>query len=422
MMNSSSVRRLAADAAIAAAVAGAQVAAWLAASAHHGQHRPVLAGNLLLAVGATALLFRRRYPVAVLAVALGVALAGAAARGAPWGVPIAWFVLVAAFVNAVLFRRRVAAIAALVTGYLVSVWPPWLIGARGHTSPAFALGLLAGLITLLSAAELIRARRQRAVAVARRQEEEARRRVMQERMAIARDLHDVVAHNISVINVQANTVLHLMDRQPERARAALTAIHEVSRQALGELRSVLGVLRADDADGTGLPLVPSPGLDRLGELAAHARAAGITVLLEQEGTSRPVPAGVGTAAYRIVQEALTNAVRHSGGSTVTVHLRYDADALTIAVDDDGRAVHPPREGERREGNGVAGMTERARALGGTLDAGPRPGGGFRVLARLPTPAPAPTSTPAHTPTHTSISIPTSTPASTPTDTSTPAAT
>jgi len=393
MMNSSSIRRWAADAAIAAAVAGAQVAAWVAASAHHGQHRPVLAGNLLLVVGAAALLFRRRYPVPVLAVALAVALAGAAAGSAPWGVPIAWFVLVAAFVNAVLFRKRVAAIAALVAGYLFSVWPPWLIGTRGHTSAAFALGLLAGLITLLSAAELIRARRQRAVAVAQRQEEAARRRAMQERLAIARDLHDVVAHNISVINVQANTALHLMDRQPERARAALTAIHEVSRQALGELRSVLGVLRAD---GTDLPLVPSPGLNRLGELAAHARAAGITVRLEQDGTSRPVPAGVETAAYRIVQEALTNTVRHSGGSTATVYLRYDADALTIAVEDDGRAVHPPRE-VSREGNGVAGMAERARALGGTLDAGPGPGGGFRVLARLPAPPATPTPTPSPSP-------------------------
>jgi signal transduction histidine kinase len=370
-------RRWTADAAIAAAVAGVQVAAWLAASAHHGQHRPGSAAYLLLVAGVVALLVRRRYPVPVLAVALAAALAAAASGGAPRGVPVAWLALVAAFVNAVLFRKRVAAIASLVAGYLVSVWPPWLIGTRGHTSPAFALGLLAGLITLLAAAELIRARKQRAVAIAQRQEEEARRRAMQERLAIARDLHDVVAHNISVINVQANTALHLMDRQPERARAALTAIHEVSRQALGELRSVLGVLRAD---GTDLPLVPSPGLDRLGELAAHARAAGITVRVEQEGASRPLPAGVEGAAYRIVQEALTNTVRHSGGSTATIHLRYDACALTIEVDDDGRAVHPPREG-----NGVAGMAERARALGGTLDAGPGPGGGFRVLARLPTP-------------------------------------
>jgi signal transduction histidine kinase len=370
-------RRWAADAVLAAAVTGLQLATWLAASAHHHQHRPGPAAYLLLAAGGVSLLARRRYPAPVLAVALAAALGAAALGGAARGVPIAWFVLIAAFVNAVMFRQRAAAIASLVAGYLVSVWPPWLIGTRGHTSAVSALALLAGLITLLSAAELIRARSQRAVAVRNRQAEEARRRAMQERLAIARDLHDVVAHNISVINVQANTALHLMDRQPERAREALTAIHEVSRQALGELRSVLGVLRADGAD---LPLVPSPGLDRLGELAAHARAAGITVLLKEEGASRPVPAGVDAAAYRIIQEALTNTVRHSGGSTATVRLRYDADALTIEVDDDGRAVHP-----RREGNGVAGMTERARALGGTLDAGPAPGGGFRVLARLPTP-------------------------------------
>jgi signal transduction histidine kinase len=375
MIHLPTARRWAADAAIAAGAAALQVVAWLAASAHQGQHRPGPAAYLLLAAGAVSLLVRRRYPVPVLAVALGAALAAAASGGAPRGVPVAWFVLVAAFVNAVLFRRRAAAIAALVAGYLVSVWPPWLIGTRGHTSVVFALALPAGLITLLLAAELIRVRNQRAVAIARRREEEARSTAMQERLAIARDLHDVVAHNISVINVQANTALHLMDRQPERAREALTAIHEVSRQALGELRSVLGVLRADGAE---LPLVPSPGLDRLGELAAHARAAGITVRLEQEGTSRPVPAGVEGAAYRIVQEALTNTVRHSGGSAATVRLRYDADALTIQVDDDGRAVRPPRQG-----NGVAGMTERARALGGSLDAGPGPGGGFRVLARIP---------------------------------------
>ena len=375
MKNSPWSSRLA-DAALAAAVAGLQVAAWLAASRHHGNARPGLADYLLLAAGAAALLARRRFPVPVLAVALAAALGAAAAGGAAQGAPVAWFVLIAAFVNAVVYRKRAAAIASLVAGYLVSVWPPWLIGARGHTSAVFALGLLAGLITLLSVAELIRVRNQRAVAVRHRQDEEARRRASEERLAIARDLHDVVAHNISVINVQANTALHLMDRQPERAREALTAIHEVSRQALGELRSVLGVLRADGADA---PLMPSPGLDRLGELAAHARTAGIAVRVVEQGEPRPVPAGVDTAAYRIVQEALTNAVRHSGGRAATIRLCYDPDALTIEVDDDGREALPSRPG-----NGVAGMTERARALGGTLDAGPRSGGGFRVLARLPT--------------------------------------
>jgi signal transduction histidine kinase len=369
-------QRRMADAALVAAVAALQLAAWQVASAHHGQHRPGPVSYLLLAVGAAALLGRRRYPVPVLAVAQAVTLTAAALGGAAQGVPVAWFVLIAAFVNAVLLRQRAAAIASLLLGYLAAVWPPWLIGTPGHTSAVFALGLLAGLIALLSATELIRARNQRASAISSRRREESRRRAMQERLAIARDLHDVVAHNISVINVQAGTALHLMDRQPERAREALVAIHEVSRQALGELRSVLGVLRAD---GAGAPLVPSPGLDGLAELAAHTRAAGIAVRLEHSGPPRPVAAGVDAAAYRIVQEALTNTVRHSGGSSATVRLCYDPDALTIEVDDDGREVQPAPPG-----NGVAGMTERARALGGTLDAGPRPGGGFRVLARLPT--------------------------------------
>jgi signal transduction histidine kinase len=366
-------RRRVIDGVIAVVVIALQLAGWYAESTGPaGQYHPAgPVGYLLLAIGGAALLARRRYPAAVLAIAMATALGAEAA-----GQPIPWFVVVAAFVTAVLFRRRAAAIVSLITGYLASVWPPWLIGSPGHASAVFALALLAGLITLLSVAEVIRARNQRAVAIATRRQEQERRTASEERLAMARDLHDVVAHNISVINVQANTALHLMDRRPEVAREALTAIHEVSRQALGELRSVLGVLRADEA---AVPLVPTPGLGRLAELAAQARTAGITVRLVEQGAPRPVPAGVDAAAYRIVQESLTNAVRHSGGGAATVRLRYDADALTIEVDDDGVTADPAGHG-----NGVAGMAERARALGGTLDAGPRPGGGFRVLARLPT--------------------------------------
>jgi signal transduction histidine kinase len=326
-------------------------------------------GYLPVVLSGAGLLVRRRFPVQVLAVALGAALWGAAL-----GVWTVWLALCVAFVTAVLERKRAAAIASLVVGYLVSVWPPWLIGSAGRTSVASAVGLLLWLAVLMTGAELLRVRRQRAVELVGRREEEARRRASDERVAIARDLHDVLAHNISVINVQANTALHLMDRQPERAREALAAIHDVSKQALSELRSVLGVLRA--SDGEGAPLGPSPGLDRLGELAEGT--AGIDVQVITDGPSRPVPAGVDVAAYRIVQEALTNSVRHSGGSKATVRLRYEDEALTISVDDNGktRASVPP-------GNGVAGMTERARSLGGTLEAGPAPGGGFRVLARLP---------------------------------------
>ena len=311
----------------------------------------------------------------MLAVALAAALAQAALSG-----PIGWLVLVAAFVNAVVYRKRAAAIVSLVIGYLVSVWPPWLIGTRGHTSAVAALGLLAGLITLLSAAELIRVRNQRSIAVRHRREEERLRRASDERLAIARDLHDMVAHNISVINVQANTALHLMDRQPERAREALTTIHEVSRQALGELRSVLACppgRRSRRAAGAVARPGPAGRADR-----AHPDGRDRGPGGRGGRAGRPMPAGVDAAAYRIVQEALTNTVRHSGGRAATVRLCYDHGRAQIEVDDDGPTG--PAPAAARAATAMAGMTERARALGGTLAAGPGPGGGFRVLALLPT--------------------------------------
>ncbi len=366
-------RRWVVDCSIATVVTAVEAAGTV--SSHHwhghGQEHVSSFWYLPVFIGGLSLLARRRYPVEVLAIALAAGLWGA--RLNVWPV---WLALVVAFFNAVVARRRVAAIASVIIGVLVSAWPPWEIGSRGHISVAGALGLLFWLTVLLSAAELIRARRQRAAEIDSRRVAEARRAASEQRLAIARDLHDVVAHNISVINVQANTALHLMDRQPERAREALTAIHDVSRQALAELRSVLGVLRA--SDGSGAPLGPSPGLGRLDELASGT--PGIAVRVVTDGSPRPVPAGVDVAAYRIVQEALTNSVRHSGGRTATVRLRYDPDSLTISVEDDGRGGVT---GPVVTGNGVAGMTERARALGGTLEAGPRPGGGFRVRAYLP---------------------------------------
>ena len=372
-------RRWVIDGSIAAVVTGVELSAAFGSGGWHG-HQHVQLGSfwyLPVLFGGLSLLARRRYPAAVLAVTLVTALWGAKLNA--WGV---WLALIVAFFTAVVAGRRLAAIASVVIGFLVSVWPPWLIGSTGHTSLAGALGLLVWLTVLLSAGELFRFRSQRQAEVASRRAAEARRAASEQRMAIARDLHDVVAHNISVINVQANTALHLMDRQPERAREALTAIHDVSKQALAELRSVLGILRADD--GSGAPLTPpGPGLGRLDELVTGT--AGIAVRVITDGESRPVPAGVDLAAYRIVQEALTNTVRHSGGRTATVRLRYDDDALTITVEDDGRGA----TAGSGPGNGVAGMAERARELGGTLEAGPRPGGGgFRVLAWLPAAAPA----------------------------------
>jgi signal transduction histidine kinase len=370
-----SARRWVTDAAIAALATGADLGLALGRPQWHGQvsRQPAAFGIVLMIIGGAALLARRRYPTAVLAVVLAATL-GASALGAS----AAWLALLVAFFTAVLRGQRVAAIASLVIGYGFSV---------RHATAEFALLLLAGLVTLLSVAELSRALNARAVADRRGRAEATARRASEERLAIARDLHDVVAHSISVINVQANTALHLMDRQPDRAREALTAIREVSGQALAELGAVLGALRETGASGGGAPLAPVPGVGRLDELAARARAAGLAVSVAAVGRVRQLPAGVDAAAYRIVQEALTNSVRHSAGHAASVLLRYGDADLVIEVDDDGAGsgAGAGRDGAGGPGlgNGLTGMAERARALGGSLDAGPRPGGGFRVLAKLP---------------------------------------
>ncbi|HEY7014400.1 MAG TPA: histidine kinase [Streptosporangiaceae bacterium] len=373
--------RWAVDVAIALVVTAAELGGSSAASHWHTGHSASALAYVLLAVGGLSLIVRRLYPVPVLAVTLVTAL-----WAGEQNATVVWLALIVAFFTAVLARKRAAAVASLIIGYVASVWPPWLIGQPGHATAGFALGLAAGLMFLLSVAEVIRIRNQRAAALKRSREEEQRRRASEERMRMARDLHDVVAHNISVINVQANTALHLMDRQPERARSALVTINDVSKQALVELRSVLGVLRDVDESA---PRAPAPGLARLGDLVDNAAAAGLTVRTEQDGRQVPLPADVDLAAYRIVQEALTNSARHSGGRLATVHLGYGDGALEIEVCDDGpprpRGAGPPGGAGNGSGNGIAGMTERAAALGGTLTAGPRPDGGFEVRARLPLP-------------------------------------
>jgi signal transduction histidine kinase len=244
---------------------------------------------------------------------------------------------------------------------------------------SFAVDLALGLLILLAAAEGVRFRHERAEAQRHVKQEEARRLASEERVRIARDLHDVVAHNISVINVQAATALHLADRQPERAIEALSTIHGVSRQALVELRSILGVLRAVDDD---LPRDPAPSLSNLDDLVATARSAGLQVRVSGDELGAALPRAVDVAAYRIVQEALTNAARHAAGSTAVVRMASDDGHLLVEVEDSGGAKVQSLAASG-SGQGIAGMTERAEALGGTLAAGRRPEGGFSVRARLP---------------------------------------
>jgi signal transduction histidine kinase len=347
---------------------------------HFASHRQIprrpldLAGYLLLLAGPAALVVRHRWPEAVLLVAFVVTLAYVQ-LGYPKG-PVFLSLVVAFFTAAIQGRRRVAW-GVLAFGYVSFLWLGALLGTEPGPTLGEALGLAAWLLLLAAVAEFVRARRERDAEAWRIREEQDRRRASEERLAMAREIHDVLAHSLSLINVQAGVALHLIDERPEQARSALSAIKDASRDALRELRGVLGVLRRVDEDP---PRSPAPSVARLDELVSGARAAGLRVQTSVEGTLRPLPLGVDLAAYRIVQESLTNVTRHARASAASVRVAYGDEELTVEVTDDG-AGRPDPEGAG--GTGVRGMRERAEALGGSLDAGPRAGGGYRVLARLP---------------------------------------
>jgi signal transduction histidine kinase len=191
----------------------------------------------------------------------------------------------------------------------------------------------------------------------------------------------VLGHSLSLINVQAGVALELMDRKPEQARTALSAIKQASKEALVEVQSVLDSLRQPDEEA---PRAPAPSIGNIKELVRRAEAAGLSVEMEQAEQLPALPANVGAAAYRIVQEALTNVVRHAGAATVSIRIGQEDGDLVVVVDDDG--VGGPGSLAAGGGNGIRGMRDRASALGGQLTAGPRAGGGFRVRARLPLPS------------------------------------
>jgi signal transduction histidine kinase len=329
---------------------------------------------VLLLAGPALLLLRRRHQVAVLFGILAVTIVYNL-LDFPHG-PV-FLSLVVAFVTTVLTGHRRAAWVALSIGWVAFLWLPM---AAGHAAPTLGalVGLTAWLLVLATTSEIVRGRREQAVAAARSAEEERRRRASDERLRMAQELHDVLAHDLSLISVQAGVALHLLEDKPESTRPALEAIREASGDALGELRRVLDVLRADGA----APKAPAPSLADLDQLVARTVAAGIEASLSVSGVARPVPGEVERAAYRIVQESLTNATRYAGGAPVRVAVGFGDDAVTVQVDDDGPGPAPGRS--PGSGNGIAGMRERAAALGGSLDAGPRAGGGFRVRAWLPT--------------------------------------
>ncbi|MFJ4964893.1 Nitrate/nitrite sensor protein NarX [Streptomyces sp. ADI96-02] len=227
---------------------------------------------------------------------------------------------------------------------------------------------------------------ERAARLEREREAQSKVAVAAERARIARELHDVVAHNVSVMVVQADGAAYVLDAAPEQARQALQTISGTGRQALAEMRRLLGVLRTGDAPESG-EYVPQPDVEQIEDLVEQVRRAGLEVDFKVEGTARPLPSGVELTAYRIVQEALTNTRKHGGPEAgASVRLVYFDDGLGLLVEDDGRgAAHELYEdgGADGAGHGMIGMRERVGMVGGTLDAGPRPGGGFRISALLP---------------------------------------
>ncbi|MGW2457780.1 sensor histidine kinase [Streptomyces sp. NPDC001761] len=227
---------------------------------------------------------------------------------------------------------------------------------------------------------------ERAARLEKEREAQAKVAVAAERARIARELHDVVAHNVSVMVVQADGAAYVMDAAPDQARKALETISSTGRQALAEMRRLLGVLRTGEHQESG-EYVPQPDVEQIDDLIEQCRSSGLPVDFKVEGTPRPLPSGVELTAYRIVQEALTNTRKHGGPHAgASVRLVYFDDGLGLLVEDDGKgAPHELYEegGADGQGHGLIGMRERVGMVGGTLDAGPRPGGGFRISALLP---------------------------------------
>jgi len=328
----------------------------------------------LVLASAIALTWRRSHPIWVLA-AVYLLEAAYFALENPFG-PIFISLLVALF-NAVANGSRVPA---WTTGYVGAAVLYAAMSVRGDW--AFSWGgvgaVFAWISLVMGLGELAKARRDRAAQAATARAEQDKREASEERLKIAREVHDVLAHHVSLINVQSGVALHLIDSQPEQVKEALTAIKQSSKEVLVELRNILGVLR--DVDGAA-PRHPVASLDQLDRLVERMDTAGLPVTVEVEGEKRPVPKGVDAAALRIVQESLTNTYRHAGPTTATVTLGYRRDELTVRVEDDGRGAADSSVGT---GSGLTGMRQRVEALSGTFAAGPKPDGGFRVTATFPT--------------------------------------
>lgn len=344
-------------------------------------------GYLLLIASGLALVVRRRWPVAVF---VFVALASLVYFGLGFPDGPGWIALFVSLytVTAHGDGRRSLVIAGVGIAALATAW----LVASADVEPRAALGWVFFRIgaSVMSAAlgESARSRRVIAAEAVRRaewaertREEEARARVDAERIRIAREVHDTVAHAIAIINVQAGVTAHVLDKRPEQARDALVTIEQTSSHALREMRTILGVLRDDD-NGR----VPHPGFGQIDELVAKARDAGLDIELVGVAPTEVLPTAVGSAVYRILQESITNVIRHVGPTRVAVALEYGDETVEVRVTDEGRGAASGEvavDASTESGHGILGMRERCHLLGGDLDTRRRPGGGFEVTARLP---------------------------------------
>jgi signal transduction histidine kinase len=382
---------LALDAALALGVLTCMVAgSFVDPHAQHpdkwGTRTPDAVGITLMVLAAAALVARRRSPLPVLA-ATSVLTLTELVTGDPRA-PVAMAAVIALYTVAsttdrpTTWRVGLLTMTALTATAMLVGPAPWYdqenIGIFAWTGMAATAG-----DAVRSRRAFVAAIRERAERAERTREEEARRRVAEERLRIARDLHDVVAHHIALVNVQAGVAAHVMDKRPDQAKEALAHVREASRSALGELRATVGLLRqSGDPEA---PTEPAPGLTRLGELVGTFHSAGLAVDVVRADEGSTLPAAVDLAAYRVIQEALTNVQKHAGTQAkaeVSV-VRVGPNVEITVLDDGARNPGDPDSGGAGGGHGLLGMRERVTALGGTLTTGPRYGGGFRVHAILP---------------------------------------
>ncbi|MER5782217.1 histidine kinase [Streptomyces mobaraensis] len=357
-------------------------------------------GQRVAAVGVSLLMctvvaLRRRMPEKMLILAIVVGLAQLVLGVGPNLYDIPMLVIVYTVASG---PCRWASRVALAGGVLAPVlyfwrWPDTSSDSVTHSLFGHAFGAFPFLLSWVLG-DRMRTRRaywdqleERAARLEKEREQQAKMAVTAERARIARELHDVVAHNVSVMVVQADGAAYVLDSSPEQAKQALETISGTGRQALAEMRRLLGVLRTEDGSAPAGEYVPQPDVEQIEELVEQVRGAGLPVDYRVEGSARPLPSGVELTAYRIVQEALTNTRKHGGPDAgASVRLTYFDDGLGLLVEDDGRgAQHELYEsgGADGMGHGLIGMRERVGMVGGTLDAGPRPGGGFRISVLLP---------------------------------------